>query len=271
MIPRYLSQISRRLWCTLALTALVLSSCGEKSNSSSTPDEVASPPSAESSPQVPAATEAGASAVDPSPVPAAPVVPLAQSEQPLTTGQQKEVLDQVLAEEARRQAEGLGSGMVRVNGAWPYVGHSTLSPNPEAAIEARLVAVDITISGHTPWFDLDDIEIVEGKVDVSYGSDPDIEPLRADGTLMNPEEIIPAAPNASRWLLIYAYPKASKSFRLYYWGKELTPTPIVFGTGGLSLPYPEIESAGDAPAAPAGSAPAATAEGGTEGAASPAK
>lgn len=154
---------------------------------------------------------------------------------------QKRALDSVFQIRAKQQAEGLGTGSVKVNGAWPYSGYSTLSPNPEAAIEARLVAVDVTISGHTPFFDIDDVEIVDGSTLVSYGSDPHVEPLRPDGTLMSAEEEIPAAPGASRWLLIYAFPKDSPRFLLHYWGKALTPEPVAFGTTGLSLPYPPTE------------------------------
>lgn len=155
--------------------------------------------------------------------------------------QQARLLEQVLQVRAQQQAQGLGTGTVRVNGAWPYIGYSHLAPNPDAGIEARLVAVDITLAGHTPYFDIDDIEIVDGATLVSYGSDPHVEPLRADGALMSEEEEIPQAPLASRWLLIYAFPKDSSHFHLYYWGKQLTREPVPFGPAGLSLPYPPSE------------------------------
>ncbi len=129
-----------------------------------------------------------------------------------------------------------------VNGAWNYEGYSYLSPDPNASIEARLVAVDVTISGHTVNFDIDDIEIVDGASLVSYGSDPHAEPLNTDGKLLMPDDPFPAAPEENRWLLIYAYPKASPAFRLYYWGKELSgDDPVVIAENGWELPYPPAE------------------------------
>ncbi len=160
---------------------------------------------------------------------------------PLTPEEQNQVIDGVLQARARQQAEGLGSGKVVVNGAWPYSGYSTIAPDPSAAIEARLVAVDVTVSGHTPFFDIDDIEIVDGASLMSYGSDPHAEPLRLDGTVLPLEEEVAVAPAASRWLLIYAFPKATPRFQLYYWGKALTPSPVAFGENGISLPYPPAE------------------------------
>lgn len=171
----------------------------------------------------------------------APIVIEAAKERPLTEAEQNQVIDGVLQARAKQQAEGLGAGRVTVNGAWPYTGFSTISADPAAAIEARLVAVDVTISGHTPFFDIDDIEIVDGASLMSYGSDPHAEPLRADGSLLPIDEAVPVAPAASRWLLIYAFPKATPRFQLYYWGKALTAEPVGFGEKGISLPYPPTE------------------------------
>ncbi len=193
------------------------------------------------SPQAGEATPPAAATASSSLAEEEPIVIEAAKAREIDAEEQRRVLDGVIQARARQQAEGLGTGRVKVNGAWPYSGYSTLSPNPEAAIEARLVAVDVTISGHTPFFDIDDIEIVDGGSLVSYGSDPHVEPLRMDGTLMAAEETIPVAPEASRWLLVYAFPKATPRFHLYYWGKELTPEPVAFGEAGLSLPYPPSE------------------------------
>ncbi len=156
----------------------------------------------------------------------------------LTPKEQQQVIEGVFRIRAKQQAEGLGTGSVKVNGAWNYTGFSTLSPNPAAAIEARLVAVDVTVSGHTPDFDIDDIEIVDGQSLVSYGSDPHAQPLQADGTTLPPGQAIAVAPNPCRWLLIYAFPKATPRFQLYYWGKALIPEAMTFREQGLSLPYP---------------------------------
>ena len=157
----------------------------------------------------------------------------------LTAAEQKTVVNQVMQARAKQQAEGLGTGAVEVNGAWNYTGYSYLSPDPNAAIEARLVAVDITVSGHTPHFDIDDVEIVDGVKLISYGSDPHPEYLTLDGKLMAADQLPAAPPRASRWLLIYAFPKHSATFHLYYWGKQLTPEPVEIGERGMQLPVPE--------------------------------
>lgn len=159
----------------------------------------------------------------------------------LTAAEQKRVVDTVMQARARQQAEGLGSGSVKVNGAWHYSGYSELTPDPAAAIEARLIAVDVTVSGHTPFFDIDDIEIVDGITMISYGSDPHAEFLSPAGTLLGEGQSPPAAPEAVRLLLIYGFPKNTASFHLYYWGKQLTANPIEIGGSGLALPYPATE------------------------------
>lgn len=205
-----------------ACSLLLLVACGEK-------------PDTANAPEAPEAAAAESAPVD------NPIVIEAAKARPLTEAEQNQVIDGVLQARAKQQAEGLGSGRVKVNGAWPYTGYSTISPDPGAAIEARLVAVDVTISGHTPFFDIDDIEIVDGASLMSYGSDPHAEPLRPDGTLLPLDEPVPVAPAASRWLLIYAFPKATPRFQLYYWGKALTPGPLGFGEKGISLPYPSAE------------------------------
>lgn len=159
----------------------------------------------------------------------------------LTAEEQKAVIDNLMKARARQQAEGLGGGRVKVNKAWQYSGYSYLAPDPNAAIKARLVAVDLTVSGHTQFFDMDDIEIVDGATMISYGSDPHATYLTLEGELMPADQQAAAPPRASRWLLIYAYPEASPAFHLYYWGKQLTPEPIEIGEGGLSLPFPPEE------------------------------
>ncbi|MEM7602611.1 MAG: hypothetical protein AAF357_14495 [Verrucomicrobiota bacterium] len=149
-------------------------------------------------------------------------------------------VDQVMRLRAQQQAAGLGGGGVKVNGAWNYRGFSYLSPDPNAAIEARLVAIDVTVSGHTANFDLDDIEIVDGASLMSYGSDPHATPLTLDGKLMVTGQQPEPLPKSSRWLLIYAFPKQSPAFHLYYWGKSLTLEALEFDENGLELPFPDV-------------------------------
>jgi hypothetical protein len=203
----------------IPLLVLTLVSCGDPAPESSGSTE---PGSGEES-SVPASAE-------PAPADSGP--------RPLTAEDQKQVIEGVIQVRAKQQAEGLGTGSVKVNGAWPYSGYSTLAPDPSVAIEARLVALDVTVSGHTPYFDIDDIEIVDGESLVSYGSDPHAEPRGPDGALLPAGEAIATGPSPSRWLLIYAFPKATPRVHLHYWGKVLTPEPVAFGKGGISLPYP---------------------------------
>lgn len=158
---------------------------------------------------------------------------------PLTPEEQKLVVDEIMRVKARQQAAGLGGGEVTVNGAWEYGGWSYLAPDPNAPVEVRLVAVDVSFSGHTEHFDIDDVEIVDGASLISYGSDPHAEPLRLDGSLMPAGELPAPPPGESRWLLIYAFPKQSPTLRLEYWHQELTPDPIEIGAQGLELPYPK--------------------------------
>lgn len=200
------------------IAALCLAACGEK-----TP-EPADPPVAE---------DPAAGTPDTIPPPVEP--------RELTAEEQKRVLDEVLQARAKQQAEGLGSGSVKVNGAWHYTGYSYLSPDPAAAIEARLIAVDVTVSGHTPFFDIDDIEVVDGITMISYGSDPHVEFLSQEGKVLSTGELPPPAPNPLRLLLIYGFPRNTTTFHLYYWGKQLTVNPVKIGQSGLALPYPSSE------------------------------
>ena len=161
-----------------------------------------------------------------------------------TPGQKKlqQDLGHLFSDMAARQAHGLGNGIVAVNGAWIYDGYSHLSPNPDAPIPARLVAVDITVKGHTADFDLDDIEIVDGATLVSYDSNPHFTLLNQDGQPAAPGTPLPPAPEPLRALLIYAFPVGSPTFKLVYWGRDLTPKPHTFADSGWGLPYPAGES-----------------------------
>jgi len=204
----------------LGILAFLLSSCGDKEEAVTTEEE-----------------------------PTAPVVVTEVSDEPrnLTPEEQGQVVDSLLQARAKQQAAGLGNGKVKVNGVWNYTGYSFLSPDPSAAIEARLVAVDVTISGHTPFLDIDDVEVVDGSSMVSYGSDPHVTPLTMDGSILPESDPLPEAPAASRWLFIYAFPKNTPSLHLYYWGKQLTPTPIEITPSGMELPYPATQSEPEAP------------------------
>lgn len=137
-----------------------------------------------------------------------------------------------------KQANGLGAGSVKVNGAWTYTGYSFLDP----VQGARLVAVDVTVSGHTPAFDFDDIEIVGGPTLISYGSDPHITLLSPEGKALPDIRQMPAAPNPVRVLLIYGFPLETESFTLYYWGKNLLLKNHGIEPSGWELPFPKTEA-----------------------------
>ncbi|MCF6312957.1 MAG: hypothetical protein L3J39_10950 [Verrucomicrobiales bacterium] len=144
-------------------------------------------------------------------------------------------LNQVIDGLRKKQAAGLGSGSVKVNQAWTYNGYSVLDAVPGA----RLVAVDVTITGHTPAFDFDDIEIIDGSSKMSYGSDPHLTLLTPEGKLPTPKDPPPTAGDPLRVLLIYGFPKKTRSFTLYYWGKNLLPKNHSIEPSGWELPFPK--------------------------------
>ena len=152
---------------------------------------------------------------------------------------QSEAVKNVLLAEARKQAAGLGRGRVTVHGAWNYTGYSTLTPLPQA----RLVAVDLTIVDHTINFDYKDIEIVDGALGMSYGSDPYIAVLDSSGKLETDPESIAGAPGPTRLLLVYGFPKSSEIFDLVYWGQKLNIDPIKPTESGWEVPYPSTPAA----------------------------
>lgn len=154
--------------------------------------------------------------------PAAPVDP------------QRDAMAKVLVSAAEAQAAGLGKGELIVNGAWNYTGYSTLSPLPEA----RLVAVDVTVVGHTANFDFDDIEIVDPQRKISYGSDPFLALLSPEGKFQADMSQMPIAPASTRLLLVYGFPKDQNRFDLVYWHKKLNRDPFVIADGGWEVPFP---------------------------------
>ena len=157
----------------------------------------------------------------------------------LTPEEQARALNLMMNRLAEGQAKGLGDGTVTVHGAWHYDGYSYLAPNPESAIPARMVAVELTVSGHRKEFDPDDIEIVDGLTKISYGSDPHLTLIEGPGKPIADTAKFPVAPAPTRMLLIYAFPRESQSFTLFYWGQELLDEPMSFEASGWGLPFPE--------------------------------
>lgn len=148
--------------------------------------------------------------------------------------EQSPPLNQIINAMKREQAAGLGSGSVAVNNAWAYTGYSILDAVPGA----RLVAVDATVTGHTPAFDFDDIEIIDGRNKMSYGSDPHITVLTPEGKIPGKNDAAPKVGDPLRVLLIYGFPKETENFTLYYWGKNLLFKNQNIAPSGWELPFP---------------------------------
>ncbi len=151
--------------------------------------------------------------------------------------QQNSELDQVLNAVRKKQAAGLGTGSLEINAAWTYIGFSHLDAVPGA----RLVAVDATLTGHTVDFDFNDIEIIDGSNQTSYGSDPHITLLTAEGKALPDSHEFTPAPGPVRILLIYGFPKTTQNFTLYYWGKNLLRKNHSIEASGWELPFPDNE------------------------------
>lgn len=226
-----MNRISAKLLFLLLGPSLFLGGCGKDPEPEtqyrippSIPNlEPAPPPT----PVLPSTGEITTSAPGPAPAPE------------LSPEQKQIVFDRMIQEMRKAQAEGLSGGTVTVNGAWQYSGYSHLAPNPEAVLPARLVAVDLTVQGHNENFDLDDVEIIDGLSMVSYGSQPHVTFLAGDAEPLAEGARIPAGPDPTRALLIYAFPEATPKFTLYYWGKNLLEEPMPFEKSGWGLPYPK--------------------------------
>ncbi|MCB1090004.1 MAG: hypothetical protein KDL87_00630 [Verrucomicrobiae bacterium] len=164
-----------------------------------------------------------------------------------SAAEQQQALDLVMNRLAQGQAAGLKNARITVNAAWNYKGYSYLSPDPAAAIPVRMVAIDLTVEGHTSEFDPDDIEIVDGITLVSYDSNPHLSVIQSPGVVIEDPNQIPKAPAPLRLMLIYAFPKNTPTFTLFYWGQKLLDKPHGFDAEGWGLPYPEKEETPPAP------------------------
>lgn len=114
------------------------------------------------------------------------------------------------------QSQGAANVVVIVHRVYEYGGFTRIEP-----IEgAKVVAVDVEFRNYGRDFDLDDVDIIDGKSDINYGSFPQIVELTSDGELAA-ESADPSGqddPGPLRVLLIYAIPQGSMSVRLTYWG-----------------------------------------------------
>ncbi len=222
----------------LVLVGIVgLGACGDRGPN---PDDSAEAPPAEATSTTPGTAPPPVVTLPPSgEITTSAATPSSPATRQLSPEEQAQVLNLMMNRLADRQAKGLGNGFVHVNGAWHYDGYSILSPNPASEIPARMVAIDLTVQGHTAEFDPDDIEIVDGLTMVSYGSDPHLTFLRGPREPIEDPREFPVAPKPTRMLLIYAFPKGSQKFTLFYWGQKLLKEPMTFEPSGWGLPYPE--------------------------------
>ena len=170
-------------------------------------------------------------------------------EKPMTwvdtdTGKEEPVpaeLQEKLSQIGDAQAKGLDVAMVTIHGAYNYKGYSYLEP-----IEgAKLISVDVEFFGYKEDFDLDDIDIIEGKTGENYGSYPDISLLTLEGKIETNESNWPNPPGPLRVLLIYAMPDKSTSVKLSYWGKMLVAEVTTLSEGGPTLEKPKKKSDSD--------------------------
>lgn len=180
--------------------------------------------------------------------PAAPVIP--EDKPPAPTAQparqginpQNPEVAAYLQDQVQKQSSALNAAHVVINGAWNYTGFSFLSPDPNAKIPARLIAVDVTVSGQTPFFDVDDMEVVDGVTNFSYGSDPHFAYLDITSGELLPGGVAPAqAPKTNRILLIYGFPKETKTVKIAYWNRILVNDAVTVADTGWEIPHPPAE------------------------------
>lgn len=154
------------------------------------------------------------------------------------TGEQEQVPSEMtgrLEEIANQQAKSLEKASVSVKAAYNYKGYSYIEP----VSIAKLIAVDVEFSKYGQNFDLDDVDIIDSDTDENYGSDPQIVLLNKEGEILPDDTEWPEAPGPIRVLLIYAFPKDSKSVKLGYWGSVITDKSVKLEEGGPVLKNPE--------------------------------
>lgn len=81
-----------------------------------------------------------------------------------------------------------------------------------------------------------DIDIIDGKTNENFGSDPDVAFLDSQGKFLafDGDRIDPTKP--IRLLLVYGVPLTTETIKLGYWGKDLMLNPIPLQPSGPTLP-----------------------------------
>jgi hypothetical protein len=122
----------------------------------------------------------------------------------------------------REQAAAVELGRATILRAFWYSGKTLYEPKPGR----KTLAIDVVIEDTEPGFDLDDIEVVDGRSNESYGSFPDIQYLDDQGNI-TAELVTSADGRRASFRLIYLVPESPRSIKLRYWGKDLCgPVPI---------------------------------------------
>ena len=138
---------------------------------------------------------------------------------------------EAVREVAARQSQALKGATTIVHRAFPFNQNGVYKPSADE----QLLAVDVEFQKYSKGLDLDDVDLIDGETDESYGSNPEIKMLRPDG-MLSPNSYDDQAPNKPlRVLLIYCVPKKVASVQLDYWGDRLTEAPIPIVDGKLEV------------------------------------
>lgn len=116
----------------------------------------------------------------------------------------------------REQATAFEHGRAIIACAFWYAGNTNKEPKPGH----RALAVDVVIEDTEAGFDLDDIEVVNGRSNESYGSFPHIRYLDAEGNVTG-ELATSANGRRASFRLIYMIPESTQSIKLRYWDKDM--------------------------------------------------
>jgi hypothetical protein len=132
----------------------------------------------------------------------------------------------------KEKSVALKNATVSVNRAYNYTGPTTTVPRKSA----KRIAVDATFSGCTDRFKIWDVDIIDGKTDDNFGSEPDVAFLNDKGEFLSFEGDDVDFTKPIRLLMIYAVPDSTSSIKLGYWGDEQTKIAIPLEEQGPALP-----------------------------------
>ncbi len=132
----------------------------------------------------------------------------------------------------QKQSQGLKGAKVSINRAYNYHGFTYMEP----VDGAKLIAVDASFSNYAGGFDLDDVDIVDGTTNESYGSNPDIVFLTSEGVPYPNNEPTQEAGAPIRVVLIYAVRESTTAIKLGYWGTEILEVPYNLQDSGPEMP-----------------------------------